>query len=672
MKHLNCILLTFFLLHTCLAQGGNTGGITRADSILLRQIEDEPEPGRRHRLIKDLILLSDDKAPLPLLEEAKVLYELSQNKKDAYLETFALSMYGQGYRITGNFTKALQYHFKAIEMAKALKDNSVIGYALNQSAHIYKDREENEKAIEVYKQSIEYSKTGDIEVFRFYPYMNLGFVYLNANHADSALHYSSQAVRMLDALMKNEKPDNRAIIERSLYVYTLSNLASAYSKMKDKAQADYYFNKALQIVNTYSGSKTRYFQFFFFNLAKHYQRYQLIDSSLYAARQAILSVAGTPVGYLASGPAKMLSDYYEKVNADSAVKYLKLYLQGNEVMNSTRVTQQLQMMTVEEEERKAEIERAEQSYRQKLVLYSLVGGLVLLAFFATYMVRANRIRQRINKEISQQKNQLEQTLGELKATQAQLIQSEKMASLGELTAGIAHEIQNPLNFVNNFSEVSNELISEMVEEVDRGNTKEVKEIARDVQQNLEKILHHGKRADAIVRGMLQHSRTSTGQKEPTDINALADEYLRLAYHGLRAKDNAFSASFKTDLDPVIGNIKIVPQDIGRVLLNLINNAFYAVDEKKRQQPEGYEPTVTVSTKKRADKVEIKVSDNGNGIPENIREKIFQPFFTTKPTGQGTGLGLSLSYDIVTKGHGGEIQVQAKVDQGTSLVVLLPI
>jgi signal transduction histidine kinase len=266
---------------------------------------------------------------------------------------------------------------------------------------------------------------------------------------------------------------------------------------------------------------------------------------------------------------------------------------------------------------------------------------------------------------------LEKTLADLKSTQAQLIQSEKMASLGELTAGIAHEIQNPLNFVNNFSEVSNELMDEMKEEIKKSNYEEVIALANDVKQNLEKINHHGKRADAIVKGMLQHSRSSTGQKESTDINALADEYLRLAYHGLRAKDNSFNASYKTDFDPNIGNIHIVPQDIGRVLLNLINNAFYAVDERKRQQQGGYEPTVTVSTKKMADKVEIKVSDNGNGIPQLVLDKIFQPFFTTKPTGQGTGLGLSLSYDII-KAHGGEIKVNTKVGEGTEFIIQLPV
>jgi len=293
------------------------------------------------------------------------------------------------------------------------------------------------------------------------------------------------------------------------------------------------------------------------------------------------------------------------------------------------------------------------------------------------------------KAIEESNAALTKSLEELKATQAQLIQSEKMASLGELTAGIAHEIQNPLNFVNNFSEVSSELLDEMRTELDRGDTEEAKAIASDVKLNLEKILHHGKRADAIVKGMLQHSRSSNGVKEPTDINALADEYLRLAYHGLRAKDKSFNATLKTEFDETIGTINIIPQDIGRVTLNLITNAFYAVDEKRKLQTlegfktlqgfENYEPTVSVSTELVIPPpagggprvVKISVKDNGPGIPQKVLEKIFQPFFTTKPTGQGTGLGLSLAYDIV-KAHGGELKVETKEGEGSEFQIILPI
>ncbi len=283
-------------------------------------------------------------------------------------------------------------------------------------------------------------------------------------------------------------------------------------------------------------------------------------------------------------------------------------------------------------------------------------------------------------EITIQKEALEHALSDLKATQSQLIQSEKLASLGELTAGIAHEIQNPLNFVNNFAEVNTELIDEMTVEIEKGNMEEVKAIASDIKANEIKIRHHGKRADNIVKGMLHHSRTSSGIKEPTDINDLADEYLRLSYHGLRAKDKSFNATMKTDFDGTIKSINVISQDIGRVLLNLINNAFYAVAEKKKREVEAgrpYEPTVTVKTlgnslsPDRITEVRVSVKDNGNGIPQSVKEKIFQPFFTTKPTGEGTGLGLSLSYDII-KAHGGEFVIHTEEGKYTEFVFTLPL
>ena len=274
-------------------------------------------------------------------------------------------------------------------------------------------------------------------------------------------------------------------------------------------------------------------------------------------------------------------------------------------------------------------------------------------------------------QLEKQKAALQTTLEDLKATQAQLIQSEKMASLGELTAGIAHEIQNPLNFVNNFSELNTELIAELGQEAETGNFDEVKAIAKIIKKNEEKINHHGRRADAIVKGMLQHTLSSSSVKEPTDINALADEYLRLSYHGLRAKDKSFNATLKTDFDNKIGKINIVPQEIGRVILNLINNAFYAVSEKKKQTGgQDFEPVVSISTQKIGNQVLLTVKDNANGIPQKIVDKIFQPFFTTKPTGQGTGLGLSLSYDIV-KAHGGEIKVETKAGEGSEFIIQLP-
>ncbi len=277
----------------------------------------------------------------------------------------------------------------------------------------------------------------------------------------------------------------------------------------------------------------------------------------------------------------------------------------------------------------------------------------------------------LEKQVEERTRELNQSLVDLKEAQVQLVQSEKMASLGELTAGIAHEIQNPLNFVNNFSELNAELLQELQEELAIGNTDNIRPIINDLIENEKKVAHHGKRADAIVKGMLQHSSRSSGVKEPTDINALADEYLRLAFHGIRAKDKSFNATIKKDFDGSVGNINIIPQDIGKVILNLLINAFYAVTEKKQQADDEYEPTVSVSTKKIDDKVQIKVKDNGSGISQKIVDKIFQPFFTTKPTGQGTGLGLSLSYDII-KAHGGELKVEGKEGEGAEFLIILPV
>jgi signal transduction histidine kinase/ligand-binding sensor domain-containing protein len=313
------------------------------------------------------------------------------------------------------------------------------------------------------------------------------------------------------------------------------------------------------------------------------------------------------------------------------------------------------------------------------VLYAIIivlAGFAIDRYFRRRLLQKERERSRTReleqaKEIEKAYRKLEQSHEALKATQSQLIQSEKMASLGELTAGIAHEIQNPLNFVNNFSEVNDELIKELRAEAEKGNLDQVKTIAGDIESNSEKINHHGKRADAIVKGMLQHSRVSTGQKELTDINALCDEYIRLTYHGLRAKDKSFNAEIKTDFDSSVGKINIVPQDIGRVVINLVNNAFFAVRPANPLKGEYYMPTITVSTKKAGDKVLISVRDNGVGIPASIKEKIFQPFFTTKPAGQGTGLGLSLAYDIV-QAHGGEIKVETNEGEGSEFIVQLPI
>jgi signal transduction histidine kinase len=372
---------------------------------------------------------------------------------------------------------------------------------------------------------------------------------------------------------------------------------------------------------------------------------------------------------------KELSSCYE--NTGSYSKALNLYKQYSVISDSVWSKENIQKATEMamnfEFEKKEQFTKARQAAKDEIAhtrQLALIIGLVLSFIIIIGALFAFYQKQKAHALLRQQKKEIETTLTKLKDTQSQLIQSEKMASLGELTAGIAHEIQNPLNFVNNFSEVSNELIDEMNEEIAKGDLDEAKIIASDVKQNLEKIHHHGKRAEAIVKGMLQHSRSSSRAKEPTDINALADEYLRLAYHGLRAKDKSFNAKIETDFDEDIGQINVVAQNIGRVVLNLITNAFYTVKEKKQEHPEDYEPTVFVSTKKLGNQIEINVKDNGKGITDEVKDKILQPFFTTKPAGQGTGLGLSLSYDII-KAHGGKLQIETTEGEGSIFTIIIP-
>ena len=392
-----------------------------------------------------------------------------------------------------------------------------------------------------------------------------------------------------------------------------------------------------------------------------------INKEISAARSA------GDIGNVSKGYGKLSTLDSVRGNYKGAYENYKLYASYRDSLQKKEFEKKELQAKMQSEFDKQQIEKEKERRKNATRQILLVAFLLAFVTIAASFFIAYKREQKRKNLVHMQKREIEDTLSELRSTQAQLIHSEKMASLGELTAGIAHEIQNPLNFVNNFSEVSNELVAEMKGELATGNVRLANEIADDLRQNLEKINHHGKRADSIVKGMLQHSRTSSGQKELTDINALCDEYLRLAYHGLRAKDKSFNAKLETDFDRRVGQLYIVSQDVGRVILNLINNAFYAVNEKAklRSAPGGYEPSVTVITKKLNDKVEVTVEDNGNGIPQKNLDRIFQPFFTTKPTGEGTGLGLSLAYDIV-KAHGAEIKVETNEGEGTKFIIQLPI
>jgi two-component system NtrC family sensor kinase len=366
--------------------------------------------------------------------------------------------------------------------------------------------------------------------------------------------------------------------------------------------------------------------------------------------------------------SSLLAELYAEKNPKEAVRYYQMALAAKDSLYGVQKFQRLQSATMEEQERQTEIEAAAIAYRNKLRQQGLVGGVALFLIVAVVLFKNNRQKQKTNQK-------LETTLFNLKSTQAQLIQSEKMASLGELTAGIAHEIQNPLNFVNNFSELSAELVEEIQEARDKNQDKiDIKsenEILGDIRQNLEKITHHGKRADAIVKGMLEHSKRGSGQKEPANLNTLAEEFARLAFNSFLAKNKDFKGEYKLDLDPNLPLLEVVPQEIGKVLLNILNNAFYACAERQRgtYAEQSRSAIVTLTTKNPGNKIQISISDNGPGIPDAIKDKIFQPFFTTKPTGQGTGLGLSLSYDIV-KAHGGSLSVRSDPN-GSIFTITIP-
>ena len=484
--------------------------------------------------------------------------------------------------------------------------------------------------------------------------MNLGSIYLDLGILDSAFIYETEARKLA--------------IETDYNVYLgtiLDNLANIALKQGNNKEAKELLYEGLRI--TTESNNVTDIAYLSNTLTRIYLDERQKDSSLFYALKAWKNYQS--LGQIGEGAIfydNLHQSYRLNAQFDSAFKYATLALAAKDSLNKKNTISLLEFkqQTFNEQLRLQKVEKEKAAYQNKVRTWFLSGGIAILLLLAIIFYRNNLQKQKA-------KIKIEQAYDNLKATQQQLIQSEKMASLGELTAGIAHEIQNPLNFVNNFSEVNKELIGELVDEVDKGNTEEVKAIANDIKENSEKINHHGKRADAIVKGMLQHSRSNSGVKEPTDINALCDEYLRLSYHGLRAKDKSFNATMKTDFDNSIGSINIIPQDIGRVILNLITNAFYVVNEKKQQMKDGYEPTVTISSKKVGDKIEVSVTDNGNGIPQNIVDKIFQPFFTTKPTGQGTGLGLSLSYDII-KAHGGELKVETKENEGTTFIIQLPI
>jgi two-component system NtrC family sensor kinase len=610
----------------------------------------------------------------------------------------AASLNGKGLflRHKGLYSESLQCYLEAFEIANDpsseksfwplpmwifTSDNTpknsrlvLIGNLHMQMANLFIRTGNNDLCVYHFARAEQIGRATQSHYFLYYLYATMGIAYKNMNKPDSAMLIVQKGLALSKQFGFKENVSR-----------LLTYMGEIYSARSQIDTARNYYHHALSLALEEKNFVS--LVMIYFGLTKNYIARQEKDSSLYYGRKTVetLNTVGSIAGTIwnsANAYENLFRIYTMRNEPDSANKYLELTLRAKDSLNSYSVksSAQAQDLFLREQIRLKELEKEKIRFRDRIRTYSMAAGIGVLFLLAVIFYRNNRQKQKA-------KARIEKAYEELKATQAQLIQREKMASLGELTAGIAHEIQNPLNFVNNFSDVSNELMEEMKNEMSKGNHEDVKAIVDDVKQNLEKISHHGKRADAIVKGMLQHSRLSPGKKDLTDINALCDECLKLAYHGLRAKDKSFDVTIQTHFDNSLsageagtGKINIVPQDIGRVLLNLINNAFYAVNEKQKHASAGsagqpYKPTVTISTKKLIDKpdsyrVEIRVADNGNGISEKIMDKIFQPFFTTKPTGQGTGLGLSLAYDIV-KAHRGEIKVETKEDQGSEFMIQLP-
>ena len=625
-----------------------------------------------------LTVATTDSSRLTIMESLGFYYEvvnvdssvkytqlaLAYARKHDYLQAEARLMAGlsSAIRQQGKFAEALDLLFKSLKIAQENNFTYDIARAYRRLGLVYSDMENFPKAVAYLLQAAIIDEKSSNGISAAIDHVQVGEAYEKMNKLDSAAFHIATAAKQKDAF-DLLAPD----------IYNING--SIQSKKGNYGQALSLYKEGINLAKKNDdlvvSSKI------YAGLSVAFAKINKRDSAIFYAQKSFeyAQKVSFKKGVILTG--NLLSDLYGSSQPAKALTYYKIAASTKDSLFGVNNIQAIQDLVAREESRQKELEDARISYQNKLKQYGLAAGLIVLLVIAFILYRNNRRKQKANVLLYQQKEKIESTLNELKSTQAQLIQSEKMASLGELTAGIAHEIQNPLNFVNNFSEVNKELLVEMKDEMDKGNISDAKEIANDVIANEEKINHHGKRADAIVKGMLQHSRsTNNATKEPTDINALCDEYLRLSYHGLRAKDKSFNATMKTDFDASLQKVNIIPQDIGRVILNLLTNAFYVVDEKKKSGVEGYEPTVTIATRYiqpplEGRAVEIKVSDNGGGIPQKVLDKIFQPFFTTKPTGQGTGLGLSLSYDII-KAHGGELKVETKDGEGSGFIILLPV
>jgi len=589
---------------------------------------------------------------LAIMEMHQIAQELNSDSLKAISYNWLGSYF---YQMKGDNASALEYYFKALPFAEKLNDKRRISSIYFDMALVFFSMEDKLKALEVTRKGGRNLPNKEHPLYEFMVAQyeaNMVEYFIAEKNVDSAFYY----VKRSSAYTTN-------LNFGTSFNYTDFTHLGAVNALSGKVKiADSYFEKGLAMQDSIQNLSSQLY-FFSYYLPFLFSENRAKEGLFHSGKLLKSGFENNNNNMKLAG-ASYLRQFYEAINQkDSAYYYSRMEAQINADMFSQDNKNRIESLLLNDQLRRIEEKNRAEMYQSKLKQYVLLTGLGMVLLIALILFRTMREKQKTNEK-------LETALHDLKSTQKQLIQAEKMASLGELTAGIAHEIQNPLNFVNNFSELSAELIDELDEEVEKGDLEEVRFISSDIKKNLEKITHHGKRADSIVKGMLAHSRVGKGEKELTNINELANEYLKLSYHGLRAKDTTFKAEFTTNFDPELPRVNVIPQDIGRVLLNLINNAFQACTERTGHFERSREaPLVQVSTKRTESGIQISVSDNGSGIPENIKDKIFQPFFTTKPTGQGTGLGLSLSYDIV-KAHGGTISVDSS-HAGTTFTILIP-
>jgi signal transduction histidine kinase len=591
--------------------------------------------------------------------------KVAQKTRVRALEAVALDIMQYAQWEMGNLAQALNLQFRELKLSKELNLVGLEGLALNSIGNTYLEMGVPGSALNYYRQSLVVFRREKDPYWQLNELSNIGNTFEKLNMPDSALFYEQ------NLYTNNQLPPD-------LLPELMGRIGNAYVKLGKYKDALSYYKKGQAYAS--NGNILNDVAIINYQTAKLYLDLNKPDSANYYAHRALNVAKSISMSNIILKSSQLLTGIFEKEGKiDSAYHYQQIATHYNDILFGPEKFNRIQQILSDEQQRQQKLLQEQEDLKHR---YQLIGGISILIFvlIVAFLIWRNNLSQRKkNKlldfqkiQLTEQRDELQTTLVQLKQTQGQLIQSEKMASLGELTAGIAHEIQNPLNFVNNFSEVSVELLDEMDEELDKGDIQAAKTSGADLKQNLQKIMHHGKRADFIVKGMLQHSRANTGEKQLTDMNVLCDECLKLSCHGLRAKDKSFNSEMVTHFDPKLPKVNVSQQDMGRVMLNLFNNAFYAVKQKKQMSGADYKPEVVLSTESANGQIIIKVKDNGNGIADEIKDKIMQPFFTTKPTGEGTGLGLSLSYDIVVKGHGGSITVNSKEGEGSEFIISLPV